>query len=385
MKQTNNDFNFLPIEAVYFDSACQSLRPQPVQDALTNYYQRHNSCGERAKYPWGHETDHLVDQTRQKVLDYLRLKPRHYFVSFTQNTTYGINLLLNSLTRSFDQIITTDIEHNSPFLATMEFARKHNIPRHVIDRHPDGSIPEDADFSNALVVVNAVSNIDSRRLENLTQIIKKVQKQGGVIIVDAAQAMAHESDLLHKTEADAICFSAHKMYAPSLGGMIVKRTLIPHLKPAFIGGGMVDDVQLEDYQLSSNNPDHTHTIFEPGLQSYGEIIALGTALDWIAKQDKESLVIHCHTLYDFLKSSPKVHLVNQKPTPVISFYVDGLDSHLLGTALAAEGIMTRTGYFCCHYYLDHKMHLPPLVRLSLGYHTRPSDIEKFVTTMQKVI
>jgi len=68
----------------------------------------------------------------------------------------------------------------------------------------------------------------------------------------------------------------------------------------------------------------------------------------------------------------------------MSFYVDGLDSHLLGDALAAEGIMARTGYFCVHYYLDHVKHLPPLVRFSLGYHIRPSDIDKVADALYNI-
>ena len=69
----------------------------------------------------------------------------------------------------------------------------------------------------------------------------------------------------------------------------------------------------------------------------------------------------------------------------MSFYVDGLNSHLLGEALAEEGIMVRTGYFCVHYYLDHKMHFPPLVRISLGYHNTPDDVNKLLTALRKVL
>ena len=69
----------------------------------------------------------------------------------------------------------------------------------------------------------------------------------------------------------------------------------------------------------------------------------------------------------------------------MSFYVDGLDSHLLGEALANEGIMTRTGYFCVHYYLDHRMHFPPLVRLSFGYQNTPEQIDKLLEVLKKLI
>ena len=115
-----DDFDFLSEKDVYFDAACQSLRPRPVIEALNRYYTEHNSCGERVKYAWGRKTDELVEQTRERVLKYLKLKSRDYFVSFTLNTTYGINLLLNQFKAGeFSKVMTSNIEHNSPFLATI--------------------------------------------------------------------------------------------------------------------------------------------------------------------------------------------------------------------------------------------------------------------------
>ena len=282
------DFGYLRDGDVYLDSACQSLRPQPVIDALNRYYTEHNSCGERVKYAWGRKTDELVEETRAAILKYLKLKNKDYSVSFTLNTTYGINLLLQQFKDGiFKKVMTSDIEHNSPFLATMTFAKRQSIPREVMVRERDGSINIDNyDFSKALVVVNAASNIDGRKLLNIKDIIKKVHKQGGVIIIDAAQALAHSSDILEKTEADAICSSAHKMYGPSLGVMIVRRDLFSKIETSFIGGGMVDDVEKESYQLSAESPNHAYTKFESGLQAWGEIVAFGEAIKWLEKRSK---------------------------------------------------------------------------------------------------
>ena len=384
------DFDYLAANDVYLDSACQSLRPRPVIDALNRYYTEHNSCGERVKYAWGRKTDELVEGTRDQLLKFLKLKNRDYFVSFTLNTTYGINLLLQQIKPElFKKVMTSDIEHNSPFLATMTFAKKASIPREVMVREHDGSIDlSKYDFKKALVVVNCASNIDGRKLTNLKDLVKTVHKQGGVIVIDAAQAMAHSSDILEKTEADAICGSAHKIYGPSLGFMIVRRDLLPKIETSFIGGGMVDDVDKEKYQLSAESPNHTYTKFESGLQAWGEIIAFGEALKWLEKRskaDKKNLADCSQRLFDFLKSQPRVHLVNEEANPTISFYVDGLDSHLLGQALSGEGIMARTGYFCVHYYLDHVMNYPPLIRFSMGYHIRPSDIDKTIKTLERVL
>ena len=384
------DFDYLPSDAVYLDSACQSLRPRPVIDALNDYYTKFNSCGERVKYKWGRTTDEKVEATRDAVLHYLKLKHKDYFVSFTLNTTYGINLILDQIQPElFDKVMTSDIEHNSPFLSTMAFAKKHDLPREVITRNGDGSILLDNyDFSRALVVLNCASNIDGRVLKNLKDLVKKVHKQKGIIIIDAAQAMAHSSSILHKSEADAICFSAHKMYAPSLGVIVARRDLVKKITTSFIGGGMVDDVDLDEYKLSASSPDHISTKFEAGLQAWGEIVALGRAIEWLdhlPKYAHEDLERNARKLYDYLASEPRIHLVNSAANPTMSFYIEGLDSHLVGEAFSGENIMVRSGYFCVHYYLDHVMHYPPLIRFSLGYHTRPEDIEKTINTLKRIL
>jgi cysteine desulfurase/selenocysteine lyase len=385
-----NDFDYLREGEVYLDAACQSLRPSPVVEALERYYCKHNSCGERVKYEWGKITDELVEGTREKVLKFLKLPKRKYTTSFTLNTTYGLNLILSQIDASkFKKIITSEIEHNSPFLATMAFSKKTGLPREVIKRNDDGSIPIfDYDFDKAIVVVNCASNFDGRKLLNIKELNKAVHKAGGILIIDAAQAMAHSADILKGVEVDAICFSAHKMYAPSLGVIVWRDELDQVLQPCWLGGGMVDDVREDSFVLSAENKEHRYTRFESGLQAWGEIVALGRAIDWIeslSKKDWDNLHKNAEELYDFLNGSSKVHLVNKEPNPTMSFYVDGLDSHLLGEALSREGVMARTGYFCVHFYLDHVLNLPPLVRFSLGLHNRPEDIEKVKKVMKNVI
>ena len=385
-----NDFDYLGEGEVYLDSACQSLRPRAVIDALNKYYTEHNSCGERVKYKWGRVTDEKVEATREKVLKFLKLKSRKYTVSFTLNTTYGINLILNQLdAKKFKKIMTSDIEHNSPFLATMAFAEKTGLPREVMVREKSGAIDLDNyNFDKAIVVVNCVSNFDGRELSNINELIKVVHKSGGIVIIDAAQAMAHSSEIVRGVDADAICFSAHKMYAPSLGVIVWRDDLAEFLQTRFVGGGMVDDVEKDSYVLSAEGKEHRYTRFEPGLQAWGEIVALGAAIDWlekVPKKDWKMLYDNTKELFEFLKNSPKVHLVNAEPSTTISFYIEGLDSHLVGEALSRENIMARTGYFCAHYYLDHVMGFPPLIRFSLGLHNKPEDIGKIKKVLGKVL
>ena len=384
------EFDYLGEEEVYLDSACQSLRPRCVIDALNHYYTMHNSCGERVKYKWGVVTDEKVERTRKLILNYVGLKAKKYTVSFTLNTTYGINLILSQLkTDQFDKVMTSEIEHKSPFHATMAFAERTGLPREVIKRCEDGSIAlSDYDFTRAVVVVNCASNFDGRKLLNIKELVHAVHKAGGIVIIDAAQAMAHSRDILDGVEPDAICFSAHKLYAPSLGVIVWRDDLMDRLTQGFVGGGMVDDVFKDSYLLSAEGKDHRYTRFEAGLQSWGEIVALGVALEWlmkVPKTDWKKFKTNYLELYEYLKASPKTHLVNHQANPTISFYVEGIDSHMLGNALSRENIMARTGYFCAHYYLSHTLNLPPLVRFSLGLHNRSSDIEKVKKVMEKIL
>lgn len=384
------DFDYLGEGEVYLDGACQSLRPRPVIDAINKYYTEHNSCGERVKYKWGRVTDEKVEATREKVLKFLKLKSKKYTVSFTLNTTYGINLILNQIKPElFKKIMTSEIEHNSPFLASLAFSERTGLPREVMKRNDDGSINvDDYDFTEAIVVVNCASNFDGRKLKNIEELNKAVHKAGGILIIDAAQAMAHSADIVRGVEVDAVCFSAHKLYAPSLGVIVWNDELANYLETRFVGGGMVDDVELEKYILSADNKEHRYTRFESGLQAWGEIVGLGAALDWLEKlpkKDWQNLENNTKELFDFLNDAKKVHLINKEPNPTMSFYIEGLDSHLVGEALSRENIMARTGYFCVHYYLDHVLGLPPLIRFSLGLQNRPSDIEKVKKALEKAI
>jgi cysteine desulfurase/selenocysteine lyase len=151
---------------------------------------------------------------------------------------------------------------------------------------------------------------------------------------------------------------------------------------------MVDDVDKDSYKLSAESPNHAYTKFEPGLQAWGEIVAFGAAIKWLnnlSKADKDNFRKQYERLFDYLSAQERVHLINNEPNPTMSFYIDGLDSHLVGGALSNEGIMARTGYFCVHYYLDHVKHYPPLIRFSMGYNIRPSDVDKTIAIFERML
>ncbi len=382
------DFSYLNSSDIYLDSACQSLRPQPVIDALNNYYTTYNSCGDRVKYQWGKKVDSILSDTRLAVLDLLKLSPKNYICSFTLNTTYGLNLILSQLPIGYKQVVTSQIEHNSVFLPTIELAKRLEINRLVLPRDKNGSLQyRSSDLKQAVVVVNVVSNVDGQILANLNQLIKDTHEQDGIVILDAAQALAHHHDLLAKTEADAICFSAHKMYAPSLGVIVIKKELLKKLDIKFVGGGMISSVDKQEYKLL---PDEMHTWLEPGLQAYGEIVSLNAAVKWLqnirpfGKQPAAFINNLSQKLYDGLKAIDSIEILNQKPSPTISFYPKEGDAHRLAIFLSSAGIMARSGSFCCHYYINEVLKSPPLLRLSIGLHNTESDIQKAIEAVAKL-
>ena len=377
-------FDYIKNSDIYMDSACQSMRPQPVVDAINDYYKTYNACGGRVKHEWGEKVDAQIEATRKLIIDYFGLPSKDYICSFTLNTTYGLNLILSQLPSGiYKQVITSEIEHNSVFLPTIELAKRLKINRKVLKRDEKGNlIYETSDLVKSVVVVNAVSNIDGRSLLNIKQLVKDTHDNGGIVIIDAAQAAAHSIDLMKGCEADAFCFSGHKMYSASLGIIVIKKSLLKSLSKSFVGGGMISAVREQSYDLLPDS--EMECWLEPGLQAYGEIIGLKTAIEWLGKIKPSKYITNLsEKLFNGLSQIPSLTIINNQSSPVISFYCDKIDAHRLAVFLSSSGIKARSGYFCCHYYLLEKLKTPPLLRLSIGLHNTENDIIKTLEAINK--
>ena len=376
------EFSFLPSDKIYLDAACQSLRPLAVQNKLTDYYLNYNACGERAKYAWAVKVDEEVASVRAQTLKTLKLSSKLYETSFTLNTSYGINLLLQGLlTSSYERIITSEKEHNSVFLPTQNLAKAKGIPREVLPVKDGKLIYDEKLLANALVVVSAVSNVDGERKENLKELIELTHRRGGLVIVDAAQAFAHEREFLQQLPADAFVFSAHKAYGPSLGVVVATKALLATLDITFIGGGQVASVSKDSYELL---PNELHTRLEPGLQAWGEIIAFGESLRFLAEAKPERLVHELAVqLHEGLRELPLVLLPQH--SSIITFHSERIDSHRLNGYLAHGGIMARSGFFCSHYYLQEVLKSAPLIRFSVGASVTQEQLDKTITTLSTIL
>ncbi len=387
---TRFGFEYLSADHVYLDSACQTLRPQPVIDALTGYYLTYNACGDRVKYEWGRKVDEQVGRTRAAVLQALGLSSRRYTTSFTLNTTYGLNLLLQQLPAGrYRRVVTTHTEHNSVFLSTMTFARRQGVERRLLDRDPSGAlIYGDGDLSDALVVVSAMNNVDGASTIGLAQLITDVRRRGGTSVVDAAQAMPHALSTVRGLAPDAICFSAHKVYGASLGVVAATNELLEGLDLSFVGGGQVASVTASNFTPLPE----LHTRLEPGLQAWGEIVALGAALEWLdgyqhgAGEDREAREARlAQALFDGLAQLPRLTILSPRGSSLVTVLPDRVDGHRLAAFLSQAGIMVRSGYFCAHHWLQEMEAYPPLVRFSLGAHNTGEDVERTLAVMGRLM
>ncbi len=379
------DFDYLSEADIYLDSACQTLRPQPVIDAVQEYWHEYNTCGGRVKYQWGRRLDAKIAETRAKLLKLAGKSPKDYVCAFTLNTTYGINLLLSQLPDDrFERLVTSETEHNSVYLPTMTHAKRLGVERPVLGRAADGSLAYGAtDLAKAAVVVGSSNNFDGAQLVNAKPLADDTHRAGGILILDAAQTMGHSPEILKSVDFDAICFSGHKMYGTSLGVIILKTEILNMLSISFIGGGTVEDVDKDSYRLIRGEP---AARLEPGLQDFAGIVGLGVAVDWRSRFKpaiKEEIL--ARKLYDGLKSIPALEILNPAPSPIASFYSPKIDAHRLAIYLSAQNIMARSGYFCVHYYLGHVKHLPPLLRLSLGLNNNEDQVDRAVAAIKKTV
>jgi cysteine desulfurase/selenocysteine lyase len=377
------DFTYLAPNSYYFDSACQTLRPSQVIDAQRAYFETFNACGGRVSYPWGEKVDEITEHARAGMLAHFGLSAKEYVVSFTQNTTYGINLLLSQLPAGkYARVVTSEIEHNSVFLPTMTLAKRLGIPRVILPREESGALRyEPSDLERAIVVVNARSNFGAQALINVKQLVQDTHTKGGIVILDAAQAAAHEPALLRGCGADAIVASAHKMYGPSLGIVAARIALLNELELSFVGGGMVRDVEKDSF-LASIEP---YDLLEPGLQNYSGIVGLDAALPRLTVYEKSGT--EAKLAAQLMQSLGELPLtfVTKSPSSIVSFYSDKVDSHRLGLLLAGQGIMVRSGYFCCHYYLQKLKKYPTLIRFSLGAHNTEEDVTHATSILKTIL
>ena len=377
---------------VYLDSSCQSLRPDSVIAAITEYYEKYPVCGGRSVHHLANEVSIRVDETREKLCSFFDGEAPGDFV-FTKNTTEAVNTVAGGFPLSKgDVVVTTDSEHNSNYVPWLNLRDSIGIGIRRSESGKDGvfdieSFKSQMDRSVKLVSVTHCSNVTGCTVP-IREVAEIAHDHGAKILVDGSQAAPHIKVDMKAADIDYYALSLHKMLGPSgMGVLYGKQEELESLRPRLYGGGMVGLVTYDSVNFAPV-PDR----FEAGLQNYSGIFGTKAAVEYLEKVGMENIMRHDAELLSYmheLTSDIKgLRLVGpddpSKRCSIMSFNIDGLGAHDVAMMLdSIDGIMVRSGMHCAHPFFVAR-ETEGSVRASVYIYNNKNDIERFATALRKI-
>lgn len=377
---------------VYLDTACQSLRPRQVIEAVTRYYNESSACSGRSMHHLAADLTRKVDQSRELVAKFLGAARKEEIV-FLRNTTEGINLVANALgLQPGDEIIISDKEHNSNLIPWQMAAKKRGVIVKVVPSKPDNTFDLAAYQALLSPQVKLVSIGFTSNLDGVTvpaeEIIKAAHKNRALVLLDAAQTAPHHKINVKGLDVDFLAFSGHKMLGPSGTGVLYgKYKLLQEIDPFLVGG---DTVATSTYTGCEFLPPPEK--FEAGLQDYAGMIGLGAAVKYLQDVGFDAIQKQ-ETLLNQQISTGLAEIAGLKiigpadprlRSGITSFYIDGIDSHRIALMLdQMAGVMVRSGQHCVHSWFNaHNIY--GCVRASTYFYNTVEDAEQLITNLKKI-
>ena len=391
------DFDVLNPESpakapVYLDSACMSLKPRQVVEAMNDYYANYPACAGRSSHKLGDKVTKKVKKARELVTEFINAKSDDEII-FTRNTTEGINLLANSLgLQKGDIVLISDKEHNSNLVPWLRLRDKIGIVVLICPTNEDGTFNLD-NFSQLVSGAKLVSVVHTSNLDGVTnpakEIIKIAHQAGALVALDAAQSIPHKKVDVRDLDVDFLAFSGHKMLGPTGTGVFYgKLELLEKLSPFLVGGDTVESTSYDSYKMLPA-PEK----FEAGLQDYAGIIGLGEAVKYLSQFDFKYIAEHEFKLNAYitneLQKIPKIKIIGPEDpklrSGIVNFYIDGTDMHKFAVMLdEMAGIEIRSGRHCVHSWFENKK-IYNSARVSLYLYNMMEDAETFITNLKKIL
>ncbi len=393
-KRVREDFVILthPREGkapIYFDSACQTLRPRQVTDAVREYYDDFPSCAGRSVHRLATEVSLRCDEVRTAVADFLGAESPTE-IAFVKNSTEALNtVVLGSGLKRGDELVTTDYEHNSVHVPVLRLVESQGVRRKVVPSATDGTFDLDAfdkvmTKKTRLVVMCMTSNVTGYTLP-AKEVVEIAHSYGAKVMFDAAQTAPSQKIDVRELGVDYLAASGHKMCGPSGVGLFYSRAEISdRLTPLMFGGHGVADVDYSSYKLLPA-PER----FETGLQNYSGIVGMGAAIEYLNAIGMAE--IHGHEVSLNRRMTKKLMDVNNistlKPSDpnlrsgIYSFNIEGLSPHDIAMILDnSKNIMIRSGMHCCHTYF-HSRGVEGCARASLYIYNTAEEVDIFAETV----
>ncbi|MFA5930365.1 MAG: cysteine desulfurase [Candidatus Micrarchaeia archaeon] len=377
-------------KAIYFDSACTSLKPRAVIDAEAAYYSELSACAGRSHHSLAKRTEEAFEAARARIAKFVNAKPEQ--LAFTKNTTEALNLVVRSMNYSSrKKIVTTPLEHHSLLLPIMEQQRRGVVKAEYMQVSASGEIDESSlsriDPSTALVAIHHTTNTTGMAAP-LEKIVKAAHDAGAMVLIDGAQGVPHARVDFSKLGADFLAFSGHKMCGPTgIGCLVGKKEAFEKLDTFIVGGETVETVSLESVKWKS-----APKKFEGGIQNYAGAIGLSAACDYLSKIGMQNIETHEHEmakkLMDAISAIPNATIYGSKTAPrcaLVSFNLKGVSAHQV--ALMADSlskIAMRSGVFCAEPGASALGFPKGAARASLYFYNTEEEVRIFAETMGKI-
>jgi cysteine desulfurase/selenocysteine lyase len=378
---------------VYLDNAATSQKPQPVIDALLRFYELDNSNIHRGVHALSERATKRYEDARVKVQHFINAADAREII-FVRGTTEGINLVAYTYGRKHvqkgDEIVVSHMEHHSNIVPWQILCEEKGARLRVAPINERGEIVLEEyekllnprtrlvslpHVSNALGTVNPVR-----------EMIALAHSRNIPVMIDGAQAVPHMHVDVQELDCDFYTFSGHKMFGPTGVGILHGKTRLLEQMPPFQGGG--DMISSVTFEKTTYN--HLPYKFEAGTPYIAGGIGLGAAIDYLNSIGMDAIAEYEHGLLSYgteaLQTVPGLRLIGtaREKASVLSFTLDGIHPHDIGTVLDQEGIAIRTGHHCAQPVMD-RFGIPATARASLAFYNTREEIDQLVLGLHKTL
>ena len=377
---------------VYLDNAATTQKPRDVIDAITRYYEADNANIHRGVHYLSQHATQRYENSRETVRRFLNAAEPSEIV-FVRGATEGINLIAQTLgrtrVRAGDEVLITAMEHHSNIVPWQILCEEKGAMLRVAPINDAGELILD-EFARLLgprtkiVAVPHVSNALGT-INPLRQMVELAHRHNAVVVVDGAQAVPHLAVDVRALDCDFYVFSGHKLYGPTGIGVLYGKSALLNAMPPYQGGGdMILSVTFE--KTTYNKIPHK---FEAGTPDISGVIGLAAAINYVNELGLDRIEAHERDLLrqatESLSTIPGIRLIGtaKEKASVLSFVMDGIHPHDIGTILDQEGIAIRTGHHCAQPVME-RFGIPATARASFAFYNTREEVNALVKGIDRV-
>ena len=379
-------------DLIYLDNAASTQKPKSVINAIKDYYENDHSNVHRGVHTLSVRATEAYENARVKVAEFLN-SPNVHQIIFTKGTTDSINLIASSVTnlvKKDDEILITSMEHHSNIVPWQELCKRTGAVLKVIPINKNGEllIDEYANMISSRTKIISIVHLSNTlgTINPVEDIIEIAKSHDVITVIDGAQAAGHLPIDVQKLDCDFYLFSGHKIFGPTgIGVLYGKENILNEIDPYQFGGEMILKVTFDE--TTYNDLPHK---FEAGTPNIAGAVGIGASIDFINGLDRDLAHQHEMSLHDYalekLEEIEGVRIIGNasNKSAIISFVIDGLHPHDIGTIINQKGIAVRTGHHCTMPLMDF-YRVPGTVRASFSIYNNHSEVDKLIDAIKLAI